>query len=328
MIRNPIHATAGRGRPDLARVSSGIAASLRHFSIAQARCSDEQTQRPSAKQRVAAAASELLSMNDPRQPQQPRPLANMGGAQPPKAPPIISVASLRGGLRGGIQGRSDDRPGRRGRPSRQEEDEDRNRYKAYQAMEGEDPQLSAYYERIDCGVAESYQPSVNLLDDLAGYLPAVATSCTPLAHKGVVMGEARVLGGGHAFEATHWVHPTIAKDMYKDGYGAFFPTMEAKEQAKEVLKMDFKAPDETTRKAILEKALLGKYEGPTFAEKNNPVGVLRSYVRRDGTWNARAEKNIEEKVRSLLPARLLPPEEAAAAAARNSAQAKARTKSA
>ncbi|KAK8074860.1 hypothetical protein PG997_009523 [Apiospora hydei] len=63
MLRNPLQSAVARGaRPDLHRVADGIASSLRQFSIAQARCDDE-PQRPTGRQRSAAAVKELFSMS-------------------------------------------------------------------------------------------------------------------------------------------------------------------------------------------------------------------------------------------------------------------------
>ncbi|KAI0473699.1 hypothetical protein GGR56DRAFT_648626 [Xylariaceae sp. FL0804] len=56
-----------------------------------------------------------------------------------------------------------------------------------------------------------------------------------------------------------------------------------------------------TKQAVLEGALLGKHVPPQFAETGDTLGVIRSYVKREGSYYSDAEKRIEAKVASLLP---------------------------
>ena len=52
--------------------------------------------------------------------------------------------------------------------------------------------------------------------------------------------------------------------------------------------------------AVLEAAVLGRYDGPAFAPRDDTLATVRNYVRRDGTWNADASRRIEAKIQSLL----------------------------
>ncbi|KAI1872195.1 uncharacterized protein JN550_003914 [Neoarthrinium moseri] len=384
MIRNPIHSTLGRGRPELTRLSEGIAASLRQFSIAQARC-DDKPSRPSGRQRSAAAASELVAMNEDRKPargaapQAARASASRPAAatRAPEMPKVITIANLRGGgLRGGIQGRfagpnkaqgpggsaassgavirggfrgrgrggafrggaaggrggavggrggaggyrggaggyrggrgrglrrgrGDDRP-MRGPRRTQEEKEDDQEYQRFKNMGEEDPEVSAYVEKVECGVVHTYTPMApkELLADLAAYSPAVASSA-PISQTATTLFQARMLGGGKPYHPDEYTHPRDAKKLYTEGEGIFFPSPEAKAWTEKAGNFNFKAPPQETTSAVLNVALQGKYEGPKFAPSTDAFGTIQSYVKRDGTWNMVAERGIEAKVRSLLVA--------------------------
>ena len=60
-------------------------------------------------------------------------------------------------------------------------------------------------------------------------------------------------------------------------------------------------PLETTKQAVLEDALLGKYNGPQYADPADTLGTARNYVRRDGSWRAASERMLLAKIESLLP---------------------------
>lgn len=151
------------------------------------------------------------------------------------------------------------------------------------------------------GTTMAFNPSLTL-ESLTGWGPAVATSGTPFGQGEIVMRQARILGGGQPFHPQYYMNPTDMRIGYRDGTGIFVPpSEEAKLWTKQVLKdKPIVAPPEV-KTAILEDALLGKYDGPKYADPNDTTGTIRSYVKRDGTWNVQAERRIEEKVRTLLP---------------------------
>lgn len=147
----------------------------------------------------------------------------------------------------------------------------------------------------------AFNPSLSL-ESLTGWGPGVATSGTPFGQGEIVMRQARILGGGQHFHPQFLMQPDDMHKGYRDGTGIFIPpSKEAKQWTKQVLKdRPIVAPPEV-KTAILEDALLGKYDGPKYADPNDTTGTIQSYVKRDGTWNVQAERRIEEKVRSLLP---------------------------
>ncbi|KAI1650066.1 uncharacterized protein F4817DRAFT_303716 [Daldinia loculata] len=211
-----------------------------------------------------------------------------------------------GGSSGGNR-RPDDRP-RRARGSRRRGDDDERGGKRREGeqqpreeSEIDNPAIRAYLEGKEAGKTMAFNPSLSLAS-LAGWGPAVATSSTPFGQGETVLRQARVLGGGQAYHPQHLEQPLSLHLAWRDGNGAFVPPSdEARLWKKQVLKdRPFEAPAEV-KTAVLEDALLGKYgEGPKYADPEDTIGTLRSYVRRDGTWNAHAERSIEAKVRSLL----------------------------
>ncbi|KAI1408956.1 hypothetical protein F5Y13DRAFT_97612 [Hypoxylon sp. FL1857] len=163
-----------------------------------------------------------------------------------------------------------------------------------------EPRIMEYLEAKETGTTMPFNPSLSL-ESLTGWGPAVATSGTPFGQGEIVMRQARILGGGQHFHPQHIMNSHETLIAYRDGNGAFIPpSNEAKQWAKQVLKdRPIVAPPEV-KTAVLEDALLGKYDGPKYADPEDAVGTIRSYVKRDGTWNVRAERGIEEKVKTLL----------------------------
>ncbi|KAK8103919.1 uncharacterized protein PG998_010952 [Apiospora kogelbergensis] len=220
----------------------------------------------------------------------------------------------RGGRRRGNY--SDDRPTRGGkRPNRNDEDA----YQRFVSKGSEDAEYEAWTAPQADGTVQTYNPAFDLIQDLAGYAPAIASSATPLAQHATALTQARILGGGRSYCPDDIPWPADAKKQYTAGHGIFFPTEEAKKFASRVAEMEFKAPPAETRSAILDAALLGKYDGPKFAQPGDHRGSVKSFVKREGTWNAAAERRIDAKISSLLPSQ----QAAAAAAARPAPKAKA-----
>lgn len=156
-------------------------------------------------------------------------------------------------------------------------------------------------EQKETGATMAFNPSVTLAS-LAGWGPAVATSSTPFAQGETALRQARILGSGDNFHPTHLHNPHEMRLGWRDGTGVFIPpSEEGKLWAKQVLRdREVKAPAEI-KTAVLEDALLGKYgEGPKYADPKDTLATVRNYARRDGTWNAAAERSIEAKVRRLL----------------------------
>ncbi|KAI1800485.1 hypothetical protein F4811DRAFT_28193 [Daldinia bambusicola] len=191
-----------------------------------------------------------------------------------------------------------------------------------QAERLEDMRVKAFFDEKDAGQTMAFNPRLTL-ETLAGWGPGVATAATPFGQGEAVLRQARILGSGQAYHPQNLETPYAMHTAWRAGPGCFVPPSdEARLWKKQVFKdRPFEAPAEV-KTAVLEDALLGKYgEGPKYAEPKDTIGTLRSYVRRDGTWNAQAERRIEDKVRSLLrmgPAAAAAPEASAAAAAAKS----------
>ncbi|KAI0837504.1 hypothetical protein F5Y06DRAFT_67490 [Hypoxylon sp. FL0890] len=379
MIRHPLHSAAGRTRPDLCRVTDGIAASLRQFSVSAQRNNPDDDwgdgpRRPTGRQRTEAAVDEIISMMKKNvTPSQQTPATSpefsmrpMGRAQRPN---VITLDNLsRGGLngnnprdirlsinrngdgpnrgafgpniiRGGFRGRGrggsfspsfnggggmtrgrggggggggrfnrDDRPRRGARGGAGGAGQRRRRRGNKDDKEGDmeeedsvdTPRINAYLEEKETGMTMAFNPSLSL-ESLAGWGPAIATSTSPFGQGEVVLRQARILGGGQHFHPQHLMGPDDIRAGYRDGTGVFVPpSEEGKQWAKQVLKdKPITAPPEV-QTAVLEDAILGKYNGPQYADPKDVLGTIRSYVKRDGTWNVQAERRIEEKVRALL----------------------------
>ncbi|RYP27632.1 hypothetical protein DL767_007596 [Monosporascus sp. MG133] len=228
---------------------------------------------------------------------------------------------IRGGFRGpggrtvggaggarGRRGRGGRGGARRRRPARSEEDEETAaREKAEDEYYVSKEERAWFAARAE-GVERPFQPQLTL-ESLAGYGPAVATSGTPFAWGGTAIRQARVLGGGRPYHEDDRVLPEDAVKAFREGPGVFFATPEAKEWARRFgsRKVKFEAPPEETRQAVLEAALLGKYDGPQYADPADTVpavhtiATVRNYVKRDNSWYAAGERALEEKVKSLLP---------------------------
>ncbi|XXH05627.1 succinate semialdehyde dehydrogenase NADP+ linked [Hypoxylon texense] len=238
-----------------------------------------------------------------------------------------------GGASGGRRRRRDDGDGESGGGGRGKQ-RDRDERFAKESLDSP-AKVKAYIEQQEIGLARPFNPTAvttteGLWKSLAGYGPAVATSGTPFAQGETALRQARVLGGGGFFHQQHVAHPDAVRAAWRDGTGVFVPPSdEARQWTETVLERmversgegskPFGAPEEV-KTAVLEDALLGRYEGPKYAEPGDAAGTIRSYVKRDGTWNAEASRRIEAKVKSLLPQRR--PAAGAAAAAVGAAAAK------
>lgn len=208
---------------------------------------------------------------------------------------------MRGGSRGGFRGR-DDRP-RRGRGGSRGGRGDRDGNKEREGetpLIGSDKEVRKYLERNEMGHTMPFNPQISL-ESLAGFGPGLATSATPFAAEEATLRQAKILGGGYGYDPTHLVDQHVLVAAYhKVGPGIFIPPSEHGRTWVNSIIKKVKPPAPEVKTAVLEDALLGKYNGPKYAESKDTLGVIESYVKRDGTWNVDAERRIGEKVRSLL----------------------------
>ncbi|KAI0410180.1 hypothetical protein F4802DRAFT_543692 [Xylaria palmicola] len=165
----------------------------------------------------------------------------------------------------------------------------------------EDPEVLAMREAEDLGTEHQFDPSISM-SDLAGWGPAVATCGSVFAKEETVIRQARILGGGQAFHPTHTLKTQDLWARYKEDTGIFFPSEEVKKWSADNMGVEaFPPVPKETKDAVLQDVLLGTYDGPQYAEPGDTLGTVRSYVKRDASWNMGAQRRIEEKIRSLLP---------------------------
>ncbi|KAI1350783.1 hypothetical protein F5Y01DRAFT_139554 [Xylaria sp. FL0043] len=336
MIRQPFHLAIGRTRADLSRVTDGIAASLRAFSTAQQLAAppndnsdNNGSSRPTGRQRAAAAFSDLAEMNKSNSTQPSRGgtmfrkldlRAEAGTISVSRAPSPSAPRIIRGGFRGrggfnrggmnarggagGGRGRGRGRGGRggggggRGRRQRDKGESDDNSGPQEDTWA---PEVLAMREAWEIGSTQQFDPSISF-GDLAGWGPAVATAGSRVAKDDTVIRQARILGSGQPYHPLNTFPLDETWKRYTKGNGVFFPTEEMKKFSADAMGLEaFPPVPQETKDAVLESALLGKYEGPEYAELGDTLGAVRNYVKRDASWNSDAERRIEEKVRSLLP---------------------------
>ncbi|KAI1198500.1 hypothetical protein F5X97DRAFT_148408 [Nemania serpens] len=210
----------------------------------------------------------------------------------------------RGGFGGGFGGRGGrgggaGRGGRGGRGRRDGEDgKDGDNGKAEDV--GDSPEVLAIRLANEIGSTHQFDPSISK-GQLAGWGPAVPTTGSTAANDDTVIRQARILGGGEYF---HPLHKLPSEELWKryKGDGVFFPTEEMKKLSADAMGLEaFPPVPKETKDAVLQAALLGAHEGPQYADRSDTLGTVLNYVKRDSSWNADAERRIQEKVRSLLP---------------------------
>ncbi|KAI5920734.1 hypothetical protein F4810DRAFT_405418 [Camillea tinctor] len=219
---------------------------------------------------------------------------------------IAAAHGARGGnigRRGVGKGRGRGGGGRGGR--RRREGDEKKDNKEEEGEDWEDPKVLEWREDREMGAPVTFNPVVTL-DSLAGYGPAVATGGTPQAVGELALRQARILGGGMPFEENAMLEPDEVRQRYRHGEGVFFPSQRAKDLTLAQHKKHhrtFDTPSEEATTAVLEAAVLGRYDGPAYVplDSKDPLAHVRNYVRRDNSWSADACRRIEEKIRGLLP---------------------------
>ncbi|KAI1328991.1 hypothetical protein F5Y16DRAFT_139215 [Xylariaceae sp. FL0255] len=381
MIRHQLQTAASRtvgARSDFARVTEGIAASLRSFSSAQRFAADEDSNPTpqTGRQRATAAFNDLVSTHSSSPPSNEITSGNGNGnrnggnrngtgfrsidlrsAAPESAPMVPKGNIIRGGFRGrgggsfGFRGRGgagaggpsggrggrggfggasrrrfddDDgsptsegrssrgrgRGGRGGRGRRRrrnredgEDGEDGKQSAEVEANPGEVPEpkhVQEVFEREAIGVTSVYNPDLTYTT-LSGYGPSAPVVGSSFSHSETALRQARYLGGAVPYDPMYVVRPSDYKARLANNEAVFFGSPEVKKWVEDAIEVEFPPAAKETKDAVLDAAMLGRYEGPSFAETNDTLGTVRNYVRKDGTWNADASRRIEEKIRSMLP---------------------------
>ncbi|KAK0618071.1 hypothetical protein B0T17DRAFT_536820 [Bombardia bombarda] len=213
----------------------------------------------------------------------------------------VGYVSRGRGRGGAARGRGRGRGGKKDGDRKKENDNQRESTKLVWSADEQ-----AVFNRLEQGVVTPYAPSLTL-ESLAGYGPAVATDAA-LGGVETAMRSMRVLGAqGRPFNADSGATADsneAVKRYFHDKKPLFFNTPEEKAFLARGTTQGFRiAPAaEETKKAIVDAAVRGKYEAPTFAAVGDVLGTLASYHGRDVSYKVWDAQSFTAKVESLLPA--------------------------
>jgi hypothetical protein len=115
----------------------------------------------------------------------------------------------------------------------------------------------------------------------------------------------RLMTGGMAFNAESGVTADVKAVMkrYKDKKPIFVHSKEEKAWIESAQpKLRIAEPDAATKKAIIDTAILGKYQPTQFAELGNVQAMMANYHNRSFTYMSADSQKFMDKVLSLLPA--------------------------
>lgn len=163
--------------------------------------------------------------------------------------------------------------------------------------------------RMEQGVVTAYVPTVTA-ESLAGYGPALASDAA-VAKMESAMRAMRILGGGRPFDPVTTVTGDIREAVKRYSHEKkplFFSSKEEKEWLESCRPgFRFKPAEDATKQAVLDAAVLGKYEKPQFVDVSNVMGTLANYHSREPTYLPSESQAFIAKVRELLPAARKPP---------------------
>ncbi|KAL2200048.1 hypothetical protein P885DRAFT_66918 [Corynascus similis CBS 632.67] len=165
------------------------------------------------------------------------------------------------------------------------------------------PEEQAVLDRLDKGEVVPFDPKLTL-DTLTGYGAAVATD-VPIGQVETALRTMRLMTGGMAFNSDSGV-TTDLKEVEKRYFykqPIFVHSKGEKEWIESAFpKVHLVGPNENTKKAIVEPAVLGKYEAPKFADVSDVKGTMANYHSRTFTYMSADSQKFMDKVLSLLPA--------------------------
>ncbi len=215
--------------------------------------------------------------------------------------PFRSAGGDRSGGRG--VGRGGTRGGRGGRGRGRGNGQKRGRRKPI-AEENEEPPLTdEEIRKLDesdgGGPPHPYEPRTSLEYLLGKGAPAVPTS-----QRGVLetmVHKFEVATNNEGLEARK---VKVHEWMIKYGKGTFFESLQAKDWAVGAKKQHL---SEEQKDEIERHWVAGQYDGPKFAEKDDIIGQVESYTRRNGTYLPEDMRKLQEKLKALLPPNLVKP---------------------
>ncbi|KAK4248483.1 hypothetical protein C7999DRAFT_40356 [Corynascus novoguineensis] len=165
------------------------------------------------------------------------------------------------------------------------------------------PEEQVVLDRLDKGEVVPFDPKLTL-DTLTGYGAAVATDA-PIGQVETALRTMRLMTGGMAFNSDSGV-TTDLKEVEKRYFykqPIFVHSKGEKEWIESAFpKVHLVGPNEKTKKAIIEPAVLGKYEAPKFADVSDVKGTMANYHSRTFTYMSADSQKFMDKVLSLLPA--------------------------
>lgn len=165
------------------------------------------------------------------------------------------------------------------------------------------PEEQAIIDRLDKGEVVRFDPKLTL-DSLSGYGAAVATDA-PIGQVETAIRAMRVMTGGMAFNSDSGVTADITDIMKRyNQKKPFFVHSKGEKEWIETAKPKFQVvePKAETKKAIIDAAIRGKYEAPTFTDLSDVKNMVANYHSRTFTYRASDSQRFLDKVLSLLPA--------------------------
>ncbi|KAK4128903.1 hypothetical protein N657DRAFT_563551 [Parathielavia appendiculata] len=161
----------------------------------------------------------------------------------------------------------------------------------------------AVLDRLEKGEVVPFDPNVTL-DSLSGYGAAVATDA-PIGQVETALRAMRLMTGGMAFNSDSGVTADLTdiKKRYLKKMPIFVHSKKEKAWIESSNpKLHLVGPDAATKKAIVDTAILGKYEAAGYAEISDVRGTIANYHARTFTYMASDSQKFMAKVLSLLPA--------------------------
>ncbi|KAL2183790.1 hypothetical protein L209DRAFT_662118, partial [Thermothelomyces heterothallicus CBS 203.75] len=164
------------------------------------------------------------------------------------------------------------------------------------------PEEQAVLDRLDKGEVVPHTPKLTR-ETLTGYGAAVATDA-PIGPAETVLRNMRLMTGGMAFNSDSGVTTDLKEVMKRYFYKKpiFVHSKGEREWIESAYpKLRLVGPNEKIKKAILEPAVLGKYEQPKFADITDVKGTVANYHSRTSTYMDADSQKFIDKVLSLLP---------------------------
>ncbi|KAK4180757.1 hypothetical protein QBC36DRAFT_319358 [Triangularia setosa] len=140
--------------------------------------------------------------------------------------------------------------------------------------------------------------------DLSGYGAGLATSAQWGKVQSVIQ-TMRLMGGGQAFNSDSGVTMDIRavrKRVFNERKPVFFNSEGEREWLRQGERYFNGQAPERAREAVVDLAVLGKYNGRGYKELGDVKGLIENYTGRTWSYRQEDQRRFLEKVMSLLPA--------------------------